>query len=183
MLAGANFLYHGLETAFTSAAVDNFMRIAHGLYDEISPNGTRPLLMKDLLPYVPKRLVSFSEVAGPLQDTATISSSAEPPPLPDCEDITLSPLTDILRRCRGEQESSALIVTIGEHTTAYLFDNEGHGYHFDPLPASLTQHVDDARPYGAQSSSRQPTGGVYEGLLLRIPRAEAAQHVKPPLRL
>ena len=82
----------------------------------------------------------------------------------DAEELSIVPLVDLLQACarEGTQRDLALLVTLGGHSTAYLFAHEERRvYHFDPMPASLTD-VTDRMP----SFSRYPPDAEYNGLLL-----------------
>ena len=82
----------------------------------------------------------------------------------DAEELSIVPLVDLLQACvrEGTQRDLALLVTLGGHSTAYLFAHEERRvYHFDPMPASLMD-VTDRMP----SFSRYPPDAEYNGLLL-----------------
>ena len=82
----------------------------------------------------------------------------------DAEELSIVPLVDLLQACvrEGTQRDLALLVTLGGHSTAYLFAHEERRvYHFDPMPASLTD-VTGRMP----SLARCPPDTEYNGLLL-----------------
>ena len=102
------------------------------------------------------------------------------------DDLSIASLPDLLHHCKSADGDRALLVTVGGHSTAYLFESATRQvrrsrtralssvascdprptqvHRFDPLPASL---VDVTAHLAAGLSA--PAGAEYNALLLSPP--------------
>ena len=168
MLVCANFMriaqqaHDDITSFFDARVVDSYMRASHALYDQSFPDATAPVLLKTLLPFLSggKDSYDYQEVAG---------VNYGPCEAVEVDDMRIIGLGALLRsRLVAGEASSALLVTVGGHTTALLFDApRASVYHFDPLPATLKDVTQQA------ASTLQRVGGdltkppaPYDGLLL-----------------
>ena len=146
-------------TFFDSHVIDSYMRASHALYDELFPDTTVPVMLKALLPLLTRDNGAYQEVAG---------MNHGPCETVEVDDLRVGGLGSLIEsRLEPACGSSALLITVGGHTTCLLFDAPtGRVFHFDPLPAAL-------RDVTAVRSLLMCVGGdltkpamSYDGLLL-----------------
>lgn len=133
MLVCSNFMRgrHDVLSLFDGPLIDGYMRAAHALYMERFPDTTQPVMLKTLLPLLGSG-IRYQEVAG------VTHGSCDPV---EVDDLHVCGLEALIRsRLQPDSCNSALLVTVGAHTTALLFDADtGRAYHFDPLPAIMRE--------------------------------------------
>lgn len=171
LLVCSNFMHQrhqhqNLFSLFTPNVIHSYMEAAHALYAQKFPDAREPELIQAILPEMPH--VTCHEVAGLL--------SANPDDAPeagigDVEGLHIASLPSLLTaRANVKQPSSAVIVTMAGHSTAFLFHQEvGRVYHFDPLVARLRDVTPGtARGTGEllEYASCAGRGTEYDGLLL-----------------
>lgn len=167
LLVCSNFMHQrhqhkNLFSLFTPDTIHSYMKAAHALYMEKFPNAKEPELIHSILPNMWH--VTCQEVAGLISSTSEEFTG-------EVEGLHVMNLPSLLEsRVDPKQSSSALIVTMAGHSTAFLFHQEMRRvYHFDPLVARLC----DITPGAASGTSEllklascAGRGAEYDGLLL-----------------
>lgn len=167
LLVCSNFMHQrhqhlNLFSLFTPGTIHSYMQAAHALYAEKFPNAREPELIQSILPDM--QHVTCHEVAGLISGNAEEFAG-------DVEGLHIATLPSLLTsRADPRQRSSALIVTMAGHSTAFLFHQEmGRVYHFDPLVAQL-RDVTPGSAHGSSELLEYASGGgrgvEYDGLLL-----------------
>ena len=145
-----SFLVDGWD-ALSPTRVHSIMAASHRLV--ASWPEPRMLMLSELLGRIPASAVGFHEIAGLTSANGTMMLG-----MGEIENLVVQPLSAILQHCARQTQACAVVVTMQDHTTCYLFDagrihhhhhhhhhddpNEEEGglknKHFDPLPAALT---------------------------------------------
>ena len=112
--------YPNVFYLFTPDAIDCYMRAAHSLYLDKFPNARQPELLNSILPDMPH--VTCHEAAGLIHPLSHQAPDEEEVKVEEVEGLCICDLSTLLRsRADHKQCSSALIVTMAGHSTAYLF--------------------------------------------------------------
>ena len=155
--------------ALGPALVRDMMATSHSLYEHCftEANEERPLMVQDLTHFLPRDELHVLEAVGMLLE----APEDGPGPVEAHHVASLEALLGSMDRSR-DVGRGALVVTTGDHTTAYLFDTGRGTYHFDPLGACLRDVSGDL----CAADLRRRAGGTprqeYAGLAL-FPRAPA----------
>jgi hypothetical protein len=113
--------HHGLRICSpVCLLVCSYMRAAHSLYLDKFPNARQPELLNSILPDMPH--VTCHEAAGLIHPLSHQAPDEEEVKVEEVEGLCICDLSTLLRsRADHKQCSSALIVTMAGHSTAYLF--------------------------------------------------------------
>ena len=144
-----------VRALFPPERIDDYMCAAHKLYERRFASLGHPAPLAALLG-ANRTVPNSEEWAG------TVAEGCE---TVRADDLSIASLPDLLHHCKSADGDRALLVTVGGHSTAYLFESATQRVHrFDPLPASL---VDVTAHLAAGLSA--PAGAEYNALLLSPP--------------